>query len=26
VTVEGPVPELTEDVRALHVRFHERRS
>lgn len=24
VTVEGPVPELTEDVRALHVRFHRR--
>ncbi|WP_328429848.1 nucleoside deaminase [Streptomyces sp. NBC_00443] len=22
VTVEGPVPELTEDIRALHVRFH----
>ncbi|MBT2411393.1 nucleoside deaminase [Streptomyces sp. ISL-12] len=22
VTVEGPVPELTEEIRALHVRFH----
>ncbi|WP_406208301.1 nucleoside deaminase [Streptomyces sp. NBC_01017] len=22
VAVEGPVPELTEDIRALHVRFH----
>lgn len=26
VVVEGPVPELTEDVRALHFRFHGRRS
>ncbi|MGW6736596.1 nucleoside deaminase [Streptomyces sp. NPDC055013] len=25
VTVEGPVPELTDDVRALHVRFHRPR-
>ncbi|MFE5889970.1 nucleoside deaminase [Streptomyces sp. NPDC056462] len=25
VTVEGPVPEFTEDVRALHVRFHRPR-
>ncbi|CAM5661156.1 nucleoside deaminase [Streptomyces viridochromogenes] len=24
VTVEGPVPELTEDIRALHARFHGR--
>ncbi|MEU2785981.1 MULTISPECIES: nucleoside deaminase [Streptomyces] len=24
VTVEGPVPELTEDIRALHARFHRR--
>ncbi|MDI9833084.1 nucleoside deaminase [Streptomyces sp. KAU_LT] len=24
VTVEGPVPELTEDIRALHLRFHGR--
>ncbi|QOV33643.1 nucleoside deaminase [Streptomyces ferrugineus] len=24
VTVEGPVPELTADVRALHFRFHRR--
>lgn len=24
VAVEGPVPELTEDVRALHFRFHRR--
>ncbi|MFE1297456.1 nucleoside deaminase [Streptomyces sp. NPDC058731] len=23
VVVEGPVPELTEEVRALHVRFHQ---
>ncbi|MFF9097973.1 nucleoside deaminase [Streptomyces sp. NPDC014776] len=23
VTVEGPVPELAEEVRALHVRFHQ---
>ncbi|MFJ3284061.1 nucleoside deaminase [Streptomyces sp. NPDC086669] len=24
VTVEGPVPELTEDIRTLHARFHGR--
>jgi tRNA(Arg) A34 adenosine deaminase TadA len=24
VTVEGPVPELTEDMRALHLRFHRK--
>ncbi|GLW50262.1 tRNA-specific adenosine deaminase [Streptomyces sp. NBRC 14336] len=24
VVVEGPVPELTDEVRALHVRFHQR--
>ncbi|KMS73952.1 cytidine deaminase [Streptomyces viridochromogenes] len=26
VAVEGPVPELTDDVRALHFRFHGRRN
>ncbi len=26
VAVEGPVPELTDEVRALHFRFHGRRS
>ena len=24
VAVDGPVPELTEDIRALHFRFHRR--
>ncbi|MDL2074814.1 nucleoside deaminase [Streptomyces sp. GXMU-J15] len=26
VVVEGPVPELTDEVRALHVRFHQRQA